>query len=762
VNPNIPRQPNSLSVRLHIMQTMVRKLFIYLAAAIVSQTLYAADELDWTYWRGPESNGISRETGLPDTWDPEGENVLWKRPDCGSKSTPIVMNGKIYFLARTEPHTPREGERVVCLNAETGETIWENRFNVWLSDVPGERVGWSSVVGDPETGNVYALGVSGFFQCLDGKDGKPIWNRVLHEEFGVLSTYGGRTNFPVICDDLVIVSAVTINWGENAKPAHRFMAFDKKTGDCRWMNGTRLLPDDTTYSSPTVTVLNGQKAMVFGSGDGSIWALQPRTGLPIWQYNLSIRGVNVSPVVVGDTVFASQSEENISGTNMGAVAAFNGASKGDVTKTGELWKVEELMVGKSSPVYIDGRLYCFDDSAKGFVLDGKTGEMIGRRVTLGTIMRSSPLYADGKIYITEFNGRWFILKPDEDAGMKVIAKGRVPEGDEFQASPIASHGKVYLMSTGCLYCLADKSKKPGVAERPKAPQEHPVSESQQPAHVQVVPAELLLRPGEKQKYTARLYNSAGQFLKEAEATYAVNGPGKISTTGEFEAATDGKHSATIVTAKVGELTGKARLRTVPDLPWAFDFEGISDVPVTWVGARYRHILRKLPDGNTVMVKVTTIPKGTRSRAWFGHSDLHDYTIQADVRGSSVNQKMPDIGLIGQGYTFFLLGEDQELQIQAWEAQLRVNKVLDFAWKPDTWYTMKFQVATEQGKALLRGKVWPRGEDEPTQWTVETEDLTPNRAGSPGLFGNAGNAEVFLDNIKVFPNTPKTTAAKAGG
>ena len=98
--------------------------------------------------------------------------------------------------------------------------------------------------------------------------------------------------------------------------------------------------------SPSVTVLNGQKALVFGSGDGSIWALQPRTGVPIWQYNISIRGVNVSPVVVGDTIFAGQSEENISGTTMGAVACFNGASKGDITKTGTMWKMEEVDGGQ--------------------------------------------------------------------------------------------------------------------------------------------------------------------------------------------------------------------------------------------------------------------------------------------------------------------------------------------------------------------------------------------------------------------------------
>ena len=143
----------------------------------------------------------------------------------------------------------------MCLNAETGDLLWENKFNVWLSDVPDTRVGWSSVVGDPETGNVYALGVCGFFQCLNGETGKTIWSVPLHERFGFLSTYGGRTNFPVICDDIVVVSAVIIGWGDMAKPSHRFLGFDKRTGEVAWFQSTRLLPDDTTYSSDRKSVV---------------------------------------------------------------------------------------------------------------------------------------------------------------------------------------------------------------------------------------------------------------------------------------------------------------------------------------------------------------------------------------------------------------------------------------------------------------------------------------------------------------------------
>src|SRR5687768_11074572 len=46
----------------------------------------------WYQWRGPEQNGVSRETNLPETWDPEtGENVVWQAP-VGGMSSPVVWN----------------------------------------------------------------------------------------------------------------------------------------------------------------------------------------------------------------------------------------------------------------------------------------------------------------------------------------------------------------------------------------------------------------------------------------------------------------------------------------------------------------------------------------------------------------------------------------------------------------------------------------------------------------------------------------------
>ena len=54
--------------------------------------------------------------------------------------------------------------------------------------------------------------------------------------------------FPVVFEDSVLISAVVVGWGDQpkwdglARPAHRFMCFDKKTGELRWLNGTSISP----------------------------------------------------------------------------------------------------------------------------------------------------------------------------------------------------------------------------------------------------------------------------------------------------------------------------------------------------------------------------------------------------------------------------------------------------------------------------------------------------------------------------------------
>lgn len=741
-----------------------RRLFSVLTGTVLLTLCFcggSAEAADWPYWRGPNMDGTAEVTGLPDDWDPkggEGSNLLWKRDDIGSFCTPIVMDGRLYSIQRHLADTEREGEKVVCLDAKTGETIWENSYNVWMSDVPGERVGWTSVVGDPETGNVYVLGACDIFQCMDGKTGETLWQVPLHEQFGMLSTYGGRTNFPIVHEDLVIISGIIINWGEYAKPNHRMIAMDKRTGEFVWFSGTKDLPYDTSYSAPSLVTIDGQRQLIMGFGDGQVWGVQPRTGKTLWSYELSRRGLFATPLVVGNRVYCSHNEENggDAASVMGAVAGLELSGTGDDTKVTEVWKQFEVVAGFSEPVLVDGRLYLVDDRCKMWVFDAATGKPIVEQERFAdSRQKSALLYADGKIYVTTENGRWSIVQPTA-AGFEVINDGRL-RSETFVASPIVADGRLYFQSTRNLYCISNESAKQTDQLMSDAyGQERPVAEDTEIAQVQIVPVEALIHPGESIEYKVNVFNSIGQQLETPSGvTFRVEGNGATIDGNRLTASPDASHTGVDVVAQLGDAVGTARVRITPPLPWKFTFDGLTDPPLSWVGARYRHVIREI-DGSPALTKITTIPKGARSRAWMGASDLAEYTISSDVRGARTLGTLPDIGLSAHGYVLDLMGEAQQVQIRTWAAsEERASGNAAFPWMEDQWYRMKLRVDLDsEGPAqvaIVRGKVWPRDQDEPKEWTLTVRDESPNLSGSPGLYGNAKVAEIYYDNLEVVAN-----------
>jgi outer membrane protein assembly factor BamB len=569
----------------------------------------------------------------------------------------------------------------------------------------------------------------------------------------MLSTYGGRTNTPIVFDDLVIISGVTTGWDDTARPAHRFLAFDKSSGELVWQTSTRPLPEDTTYSTPVIRVIDGQAVMVAGAGDGEVYGIQPRTGKILWKEQLSRRGINTS-VAIDDSgnVYATHGEENPQGTMMGAVVRIDAAVAALDSASSERWRTEELTVGKSSPLLVGDRLYVVEDSSRLHALNTETGAEIGKPIKLGTAMRGSLLYADGMIYAATSSGIFHVLQPTSD-GIESIFKVRLPRGEEVGGSPIVSHRRLYLPTTRGLYCLGDggvPAVNPSLTTAIRAA-ETERSGDDTVAQLQLVPAEAFVSPGQELRPRVVAFNARGQRLDRLpeDLKWELLGSGSIDSDGVFHADSSDEHHAAIVTAASGSIKATSRLRIVPPLPWKFDFSD-GEVPITWIGARYRHEARQI-DGDPAIVKISTIPKGTRSQTWFGPTDLHDYTITADVKAAGGTAKMPDIGVIAQRYTLDLMGESQQLQIRTWAAQLRMARSAPYAWQADQWYTLKLQASMDNGVALLRGKVWRRGQPEPETWTITATDETPNQQGSPGLFGNATNAEVFIDNVSITSN-----------
>ncbi|MBC8030540.1 MAG: PQQ-like beta-propeller repeat protein [Pyrinomonadaceae bacterium] len=723
------------------------KLFLLLAlsASAMPSTLAS----DWAEWRGPARDGVSLEKGLPTKWSPAGDNLAWKVP-YGGRSAPIVMGNRVY-LQNTAGKGELEQERIMCFDADNGKLLWEHRFNVYLSDVPAHRVGWASPVGDPSSGNVYVFGSGGTLLAIT-REGKVLWERSLGEDFGLLTTHGGRTVSPIIDGDLVIVSGVTFQWGQHGRGAHRFMAFDKKTGETVYLSAPGGRPYDTTYAPPIIANINGTRLLIQGASDGVTHAIKPQTGEPVWKYEISKRGLNTGVVVHGTTAILTHSEENLDSSEMGMMVAVDAGSKGEIKKEQTKWSVYGWQGGFSSPVIDGNRLYHVDNGANIAAFDVATGKQMWLQ-NLGTIQKASPVLADGKLYLGTENGKFFILEPSA-TGAKIVDEDQLGTSalpETIIASVAVSNGRVFLVSDTSLYAIGKKSN-PATPQPP--PMIPPPDPNRAASHVQVVPTELILKPGSKVNFRVRLFDAQGNFIREdPSATWSLDQLKGTIANGQFTAASEAIAQAGLVKATVGGITGAAGVRVFPPLPWSENFEAlaVNTIAPTWVNATLKFTVREV-DGNKVFVKTT---EGSsllsRARAYFGPSDLLNYTVEGDVFATVKRRQQGDAGLIAQRYVLALYGNSQKLHLEPWQPETARTVTIPFAWKPDTWYRLKLQVENlPDGTVRARGKVWLATETEPADWMIERIDPIPNRQGAPGIFGN-GLAEIYFDNLKVYSN-----------
>src|SRR5688572_17671036 len=380
-------------------------LSVALGLTLVAQGPRRISVGDWPEIRGPQRDGTSKETGLIEKWTPNGENFLWRAP-YGGRSAPIVMGNRVY-VQNPAGRGVNMQERVMALDANTGKPVWEYRFNLFQSDVPAHRVGWASPAADPETGNIYAL--SGGAQVIAlSPDGKLLWDRSIGEEFAAFTTHGGRTMSPLVDGDLVIVSAAVSNWGTNAARAHRFIGLDKRTGDVVYVANPGGRPYDTAYAAPLIATINGMRLLIAGLGDGAIHAIKPQTGEKVWSFPAAKRAINTGVVVQDNTVFVSHGDENLTGNELGLLAAIDGAQTGDIKTT--KWAVQGVEMGYSSPLLDGTRLYQLDNSSRLRAFDTETGKELWSQ-PLSTLQKAPPVLADGKIYVGTDNGEFFIVRP---------------------------------------------------------------------------------------------------------------------------------------------------------------------------------------------------------------------------------------------------------------------------------------------------------------------------------------------------------------
>jgi outer membrane protein assembly factor BamB len=672
----------------------------------------------------------------------------------GGRSAPVVHGDHVYILTSTGAGKTLQ-ERLVCLNADTGKQIWEQKSNLWLSDVPSHRAAWSSPSVDPVSGNVYVFSVHGMLTAFS-RDGKKVWERSLVEDFALVTTHGGRTVSPVIDGDLVIVSGVATGWGQYSRAGQRFFAFDRKNGDLVYISAPGGRPYDTTYSPPVIAEIDGVRQLIAGGGDGNAHAIKAQTGEPLWRFDVSKRGLNSGVVVNGKTAYITHSEENLDTNAMGLFAAVDATMRGPIKKEQAKFYLPGYQLGFSSPVIDGDRFLQIDNGANLFAFDVVSGKLIWKQ-NLGTIQKSSVVLGDGKLYVGTENGKFFILKPHNDRCEKLsevsFAKPgeSEEEGEKVLASVAISEGRVFLVTTKNTYAIGKKQATPKV----DLPQPLKAADGAAVKWVQIVPAEVMLKPGETGSFRARLFDEKGNFIREDKATWTIEGlKGMISQDGKYIAASDKVAQAGLIKANVGGVIGVARARVVPPLDWSWDFESFDagKVPAEWVNCNTKFEVRQ-EEGNKVLAKFADNPATKRARVFMGPNDLSNYTVQADFRALQKRRQMGDVGLVAQRFNLMLFGNAEKLELQTWQPETARTIGVKYVWKGDTWYTLKLRVENlSDGSVKAQGKVWLKSEPEPAAWTVERIDPAPlaEHQGAPGIYADA-TFEIFFDNVKVTKN-----------
>jgi outer membrane protein assembly factor BamB len=665
------------------------------------------------------------------------------------------MGNRVYLQNPSGRGTQLQ-ERIMALDADTGRVIWEYKFNIFQSDVPPHRVGWASPAADPETGNIYAL--SGGAQVIAlNRDGRLLWERSFGEEFAAFTTHGGRTMSPLIDGDLVIVSAAVSNWGTSANRAHRLIALDKRTGEIVYVANPGGRPDDTAYASPLIATINGVRLLITGLGDGAVHAMRPQTGERVWSFVAAKRAVNTGVLVQGNTVLLSHGDENLDVNVMGMIAAIDGSQSGDITAT--RWAVKGTEFGYSSPVSDGTRVYQIDNGSTLKAYDIATGRELWEQA-LGKAQKAPPVLADGKIYVGTEGGQFFIVRLHPDRA-EILSSVELPistnsccgsEGtpEQVLGGAAVSRGRIFFMSSDAVYALGPRQAKSLTGW---AVDEPAVRGEGAPAHLQVVPAEMVLAPGQTVQLRARLFDDKGRFLREEKANWALDGLKGTLNDGAFTVAGDPIEQAGLIKATIGGLTGSARARIVRPLPWRETFESYADgaVPVGWVNAVASRVAVVTLDGQKVLQKAPTNTIFKRGRVFVGPTEWSNYTFEADVRAPEQRRQMADAGITAQRYSLVLFGTAQRLKIEPWGPETARTVSVPFTWRPDTWYRLKLRVTNlPDGQVRAQGKAWPVGSAEPETWMIERVDPIGNREGAPGLFLDA-EFGVYLDNFALTPN-----------
>ena len=266
--------------------------------------------------------------------------------DGGITGKAVAYENNVYFGS--------EDQRLHVVSARSGKVVWTHYTDGPVRSSPRIAQGHAFVGSD-----------DGFLHAVNTATGRLSW----HVDVGsaVRST-------PFVTDEYVFFGS----------EAGDFTCVDFR-GDARW----RFKAKRAITSSPVVA----DDAVVFASMDGTLYALEAKSGWAIWRFRLG-KGSISSPYIENNLVYVG--------------AADNVIYCVDMRSAKEIWRFETQHQIAGSPIVHNGALYCGSADGHLYCLDALTGQFRWKFITGGPIT-GNPIVNEDMIFIGSTDKKLYAL-----------------------------------------------------------------------------------------------------------------------------------------------------------------------------------------------------------------------------------------------------------------------------------------------------------------------------------------------------------------
>lgn len=320
----------------------------FFAAFLISSVAFSAE--DWPHWRGPHLDGSWNPKDIPADFARKEPERVWKK-DIGAGFGGVTTSGsRVYVMDRVR--TPREVERVLCFDAESGSSLWQQSWEVSYGGMEYGTGPRASV--NISEGKAFTLGATGVASCFDAVTGRVIW------QVDTVQTYGAKIpKWGFAASPVTDGSRVLLHVGANGGSV---LALDKNSGKEVWRGG----PDPAGYCTPEIITHAGTRQLI-AWGPENVQSLDPDSGRVNWTFPYKITyGVSIAQPLYHDGILL------VSGYWHGAKALRLGEKSPSL-----LWENQDKICGlMSAPLFKDGVVYMLDKTRGLQAFELKTGKIL--------------------------------------------------------------------------------------------------------------------------------------------------------------------------------------------------------------------------------------------------------------------------------------------------------------------------------------------------------------------------------------------------